>query len=55
MSQEYLTICWRCKLVYRPDPRQHVRPHEFCPRCGFPIHEGDKLWKGAGYDAASRP
>jgi len=45
VSQERLTICLNCKLVYRPDSRTHRDPHEYCPKCGFRLAEGDRLWK----------
>lgn len=31
---DHIRFCPHCKLQYRPDPRQHVEPEEFCPRCG---------------------
>ncbi|MEW6385910.1 MAG: hypothetical protein AB1491_00115 [Thermodesulfobacteriota bacterium] len=49
MTDAPLRFCQNCKLVYRPDPRIHKDPEEFCPRCGFRLEEGDKLWKGKGY------
>lgn len=45
-SEGHLVICLNCYLVYRPDPRIHKNPHEYCPRCGFRIADGDRLWKG---------
>ena len=32
---DYLRFCPHCSLVYNPDPRTHIEPEEFCPKCGY--------------------
>lgn len=34
MATDTVKICPYCRLVYRPDPRQHKNPREVCPKCG---------------------
>jgi len=34
---DYIRFCPHCKLQYRPDPRQHVEPETYCPKCGHKL------------------
>ena len=31
---DYLRVCPKCKLVYKPDARIYIEPDVFCPKCG---------------------
>lgn len=42
MADDKVRLCPHCKLCFRSDPKQHIDPHEVCPRCGRKLVEEDE-------------